>query len=126
MAAASSACLSPWWGSDALVGLKPDGVPRLGEVRVDRRSSRFGVGIALVTGLLVGSIPALQITRGALWRVEGGRTRRADGTPSPRVRRGLVVAELALAVALLAGAGLLVNSFIRVQRVDPGFQTGRR
>ena len=115
--------LLAWWGTDALVGLKPEGIPRLGEVRVDAGVAVFAAIISLLSGLLFGSIPAIQVTRGALLGAlkDGGRT--VAGRRSLRMRSGLVVTELALAVALLAGAGLLINSFLRVQRVDPGFQT---
>ena len=70
------------WGSDALAGLKPLGVPRLGEVRMDGAVIAFTIGLALVTGLLVGVVPALQATgRDHGRRAEGRWTRRADGTP---------------------------------------------
>ena len=116
--------LLAWWGSDALVNLQPEGIPRLGEVRVDATVAAFAGLVAMLTGLLFGSIPAFQVTRGALVGAlkEGGRGA-MTGRRSLRVRSGLVVAELALAVALLAGAGLLINSFMRVQRVHPGFET---
>jgi putative ABC transport system permease protein len=85
----------------------------------------FTAIVAVLTGLLFGSIPALQVTRGALAGAlkESGRSA-LTGRRSHRVRSTLVVAELALAVALLAGAGLLINSFVRIRRVDPGFQAG--
>ncbi len=114
--------LLAWWGSDALVGLQPAGIPRLGEVGIDGTVIGFAAIAAVTTGLLFGSIPALQVTRvglvGAL--KEGGRGA-LTGRRSVRVRSALVVGELALAVALLAGAGLLINSFVRVQQVHPGF-----
>ena len=104
--------LLAWWASDALVGLQPAGIPRLGEVRVDSTVIGFSVLIALATGVLFGSVPAFQVTRGRLVGAlkEGGRGA-LTGRRSVRVRSVLVVAELALAVALLSGAGLLINSF---------------
>jgi putative ABC transport system permease protein len=105
-----------------LATLKPEGIPRLGNVTVDATVILFTIGIALVTGLLFGLVPAFTATRGLNATLkEGGRgavTTRA-GT---RVRGGLVVVELALAVMLLAGAGLLMRSFIKLQAVDPGFR----
>jgi putative ABC transport system permease protein len=112
------------WGSDALAGLKPLGVPRLAEVRIDGVVVAFTIGIALLTGLLVGAVPALQATGHAMAGAlkEGGRGA-LTGRRNTRILGTLVAGEIALAVALLAGAGLLVNSFIRVQQVDPGFRT---
>jgi putative ABC transport system permease protein len=112
------------WGSDALAGLKPLGVPRLGEVRIDGTVMAFTIVIAVATGLLVGCIPALQATGRAMAGAlkEGGRGA-LTGRRSTRILGALVAGEIALAVALLAGAGLLINSFIRLQRVDPGFHT---
>ena len=113
------------WGSDALVRLEPDGVPRLSEVTVNPQVVAFTALMSMLTGLLVGSLPAWQITRGTLVGAlrEGGRGA-LTGRRGIRVRHSLVVAEMALAVVLLAGAGLLVNSFIRLQHVNPGFQVG--
>jgi putative ABC transport system permease protein len=112
------------WGGDALAGLKPLGVPRLGEARMDGAVIAFTIGIALVTGLLVGAVPALQATGRAMAGAlkDGGRGA-LTGRRSARILGTLVAGEIALAVALLAGAGLLVNSFYRVQQVDPGFRT---
>jgi putative ABC transport system permease protein len=116
--------LLAWWASDALIGLQPAGIPRLGEVGIDSTVIGFSAIVAIATGLLFGSVPAFQVTRGALVGAlkEGGRGA-LTGRRSVRVRSALVVAELALSVALLAGAGLLINSFVRVQRVHPGFDT---
>jgi putative ABC transport system permease protein len=113
------------WGSDALVRLEPDGVPRLTEVAVNPQVMAFTAVVSMLTGLLVGSLPAWQITRGALVGAlrEGGRGA-LTGRRGTRMRHGLVVAEMALAVVLLAGAGLLINSFIRLQHVNPGFHVG--
>ncbi len=111
------------WGCDALVALQPDGIPRLNEIAIDRNAVLFTAGIALVTGLVFGAIPAVQMTRGSLATSlkEGGRGNMA-AHGSARMRAALVVAEMALAVMLLAGAGLLIKSFGRLQAVDPGFQ----
>jgi len=111
------------WGSAFLVALQPEGIPRLEEVRVDGTVILFTAGMALLTGLLFGLIPAAQVGRGSLAASirEGGRGA-LSGRGSKRVRGALVVAEVALAMILLTGAGLLVQSFVRLQRVDPGFQ----
>jgi putative ABC transport system permease protein len=110
------------WGADVLVALQPDGIPRLNEVAIDRSVGLFALAISLLTGFIFGAIPALQMTSGslAISLKEGGRsTIAAQG--STRMRAALVVTEMALAVMLLAGAGLLIKSFARLQSVDPGF-----
>ncbi len=106
---------------DALLALQPEGLPRLGEVRVDRVVVAFAVALTLLTGLLFGCFPALQMTRRAPAQSlhEGGRgvlTGRGH-----RLRGGLVVGQIALAMMLLAGAGLLIRSFMRLRSVYPGF-----
>ena len=94
------------WGSDLLVWLRPEGVPRLDEVRVDGAVLAFTALVALVTGLIFGSIPALQVTRPALTASlkEGGRGT-LTGRHGSRIRSALVVSEMALAVTLLVAAG---------------------
>jgi putative ABC transport system permease protein len=113
------------WGVELLVSLKPAGIPRLDNVRIDATVILFTIAIALVTGVLFGLFPAFSVTRGLNASLkESGRgavTTRA-GT---RVRAVLVIAELALAVMLLAGAGLLMRSFAKLQAVDPGFRAGQ-
>jgi predicted permease len=112
------------WGTGALVALDPEGIPRLGEVRVDAPVAAFTLGVSLLAGVLFGLVPAVQVTRSGLFGSlrEGGRGA-LSGRGSARMRNTLVVAEMALAVMLLAGAGLLIRSFVRLQSVDPGFRT---
>ena len=115
--------LIAFWGSDMLVSLQPDGIPRLNEVAVDRNVVLFTAAVSLLTGIFFGAIPAAQMTRGGLATSlkEGGRGQMA-ARGSARMRGTLVVAEMALAVMLLAGAGLLIKSFGRLQSVNPGFR----
>ncbi len=115
-----------WLGVAALRRLAPPGLPRLDDVAVDGRVLAFGVGLAVVTGLLFGAAPALQAlssdVRGAL--VGGGR----GGTGrrgAARGRRALVVTQLALATLLVVGSGLLVRSFQSLRQVDLGFDPER-
>ncbi|HEV2129635.1 MAG TPA: ABC transporter permease, partial [Longimicrobiaceae bacterium] len=110
-------------GTSLLVALQPKGIPRLDAVRVDATVVAFTAGIALLTGILFGLVPAVQTTRAAMVTAlrEGGRGA-LSGRGSARMRSALVVAEMALAVMLLSGAGLLIKSFVRLQQVDPGFQ----
>ncbi|HEX2188842.1 MAG TPA: ABC transporter permease [Longimicrobiaceae bacterium] len=111
------------WGTEALVALQPQGLPRLDEVAVDGATLAFVAGAALLTVLLVGLAPAMRATRPDLAQTlrdaAGARGERGGN----RLRSGMVVAQLALSVVLLAGAGLLAKSFARLMAVDPGFRT---
>ncbi len=110
-----------WLGVRTLTAMAPDNVPRLDEVSVDYRVVLFTMGITVVTGLLFGLAPTLRGLRGdsADTLREGGKTA-SHGTSAP-VRRALVIAEVALAVVMLTGAGLLVRSLIKLQKIDLGF-----
>ena len=111
------------WGVEALVALEPQGIPRLTDVRVDPMVIGFTMALSLVTGAIFGMFPAFQSTRGALSAAlkESGRGALSSRSGA-RMRTALVVAEVALAVTLLAGAGLLIRSFSKLAAVDPGFQ----
>ncbi|HEX2167054.1 MAG TPA: ABC transporter permease [Longimicrobiales bacterium] len=100
-------------------------LPRGAEIGMDMRTVLVALGIALVAGLLFGAIPVIRLMRGQLISVfrEEGRTGTASRT-TRALRGGLVVAQVSLAFALLIGAGLLIASFVRLTRVDPGFETG--
>ena len=108
------------WGVDLLIASAPDTIPRLGEVAVDRRVILFTAIVSLGTGLLFGIVPALRASGTPLNDTlkDGGRS---GGAIHGRAGRLLVVAEVALSLVLLVGAGLLVHSFARVQNVAPGF-----
>jgi putative ABC transport system permease protein len=110
------------WGVDALVGLEPD-LPRLGEVKVDVAALAFTLALALLASLVFGLAPALQSTRDDFNESikDGGRSG-AAGRRGRRIRNGLVVAEIAMSLILLVGAGLMINSLLRLLRVDPGFR----
>ena len=112
-----------WAGTRALVAAQPADIPRLDEVGVDATVVLFGLGVSLITSLIFGLLPALQATGRSLtqaWR-EGDRAG-GSGRAGHRMRSGLVVAEMALAVMLLMGAGLLIRSFAAMTRVQNGFQ----
>ena len=104
----------------ALVLMSPSSIPRLSEVTVDIHVLAFAAGAAIVTSLIFGLTPAISASG---WSSGGGLalSRGAVGGSSTRPRRLLVVAELALAVMLLAGAGLLIRSYMQLQHVAPGF-----
>jgi putative ABC transport system permease protein len=108
---------------DALLALQPQGVPRLAEVRVDRAVVAFSAGLSILTGLLFGVVPALQMTGRPTAESlrEGGRGILSGR--GHRLRSTLVVGQVALAMMLLAGAGLLLRSFSQLRRVDPGFRS---
>ena len=111
-------------GTKLLLSLQPAGIPRLDVVRVDGAVIAFTGLVAIATGVLFGLIPAFQATRGDLVSSlkEGGKGALASRRAG-RMREGLVITEIALAVMLLAGAGLLMRSFARLQSVNPGFRT---
>ncbi|MBA3886960.1 MAG: ABC transporter permease [Acidobacteria bacterium] len=110
------------WGVDVLKGLQPAGIPRLDNVGVDATVMWFTAGLAVVTGLVFGVVPAIQASGSAIAGTlkEGGRGNLST-RGGARMRGALVVAEMALAVMLLAGAGLLIRSFSNLAAVDPGF-----
>src|SRR4051812_40106930 len=103
------------WGVELLTSMKPAGIPRLDNVRIDATVILFTIGIALVTGLLFGLVPAFTATRGLTASLKEGGRGAVTSRGGTRVRGVLVVVELALAVMLLAGAGLLMRSFIKLQ-----------
>jgi putative ABC transport system permease protein len=110
------------WGLDLLVALKPANLPRLDEIGISGQVLGFTLGISVLTGLIFGLIPAWQASRTELTAAlkEGGRSSSA-GAARGRLRSALVVIELALAVVLLAGAGLLIKSIWELRRIAPGF-----
>ncbi|MEO7273041.1 MAG: ABC transporter permease, partial [Vicinamibacterales bacterium] len=108
-------------GTAALVAMQPADLPRLEEVGVNGAVVAFTFGIALVTSLAFGILPALQLSGTRLPNALRQNTR-GGGGGGHRVRAALVVAEMALAVVLLTGAGLLIRSFIALAEVDPGFR----
>ncbi|MBA3885617.1 MAG: ABC transporter permease [Acidobacteria bacterium] len=114
--------LIAFWAVEALVGLAPAGTPRLSEIAVDRTILGFAFLLTLATGLLFGAAPAFQHSRVDLTHSlkDGGRGATAGGQ---RLRRGLVAAEVALAVVLLTGGVLLIQTFARLNAADLGFRT---
>jgi predicted permease len=109
------------WGVQALVALAPSGVPRINEIGPDLGVLVFALATTLATGVLFGVFPALQASHTAVTPAlnEGGRG--AAGPARLRTRRVLIVAETAFAVMLVAGSGLLLRTFLRLQAADLGF-----
>jgi putative ABC transport system permease protein len=112
------------WGKDLLVRLCPEGVARIAETRLDARVLAFTAIVSLVTGALFGSAPALAASGVSLNESlkEGGRGA-GDGARLGGARSLLVIVEVALALVLLVGGGLLLQSLVRLQRAGLGFNT---
>jgi len=106
-----------------LIAWLPAGMPRLADAAVDMRVLLFTLAAALATGLVFGLAPAIQLAREVPAAVLRETTRAASSRS--RLRAALVIGELAIALVLLAGAGLLIRSFVRMQAVDPGFATDK-
>jgi putative ABC transport system permease protein len=106
--------------------LGPDNLPRLNELSLDLRVLGWTLATSLLAGILVGLAPAIATVRSGL-RPSGEESGRIvpGGTSTRRIRRALVVAEFALAIVLLVGAGLLVRSWRYVNDIDPGFRPER-
>jgi predicted permease len=107
-----------------LIALSPQNLPRLGEIGIDYAVVGFTLAISLLTGSLFGALPALRVSDIDLKQslTEGGE-RGGTGLRHNRTRSALVVAEFALSMVLLVGAGLLLRSFVRLLDVDVGFDT---
>jgi putative ABC transport system permease protein len=115
-----------YWATDLIVALSPDSLARVAETELDLRVLGFTALISLATGLIFGLAPALLIARTDLAEsLKEGRRGATASVQTNRTRSLLVVSEVALALVLLAGAGLLINSFVRLQQVAPGFDPSR-
>ena len=111
-----------WWVVQILRNSMPEGVPRVTTIALDLRVLGAAAGLSLVTGLLFGIVPALQMSKPDLTTsLKDGARGASASRGSQRLRGTLVVVEVALAVVLLVGAALFIGSFIRLMRVDPGF-----
>lgn len=110
------------WGTKLLVAFKPDNLPRLAEIGVDGRVLAFTFGVSLLTGLGFGLLPAWTASRTAVGDAlkKGGRSSTAGGVRQ-RLRSTFVVVELAIALVLLVGAGLLIKTFGNLRSEEPGF-----
>ena len=106
----------------ALRSISPGAVPRLGEAKIDGDVMIFSLLLCLITGIAFGLVPALQTSKKDLHEIlkEGGRGS-SEGASRGRFRALLVVAEIGIALVLMTGAGLLIQSFARLRQVNPGF-----
>lgn len=118
--------LLAWAGVKLIPGLIPVTLPYWLQVELSAPVLLYGLGAALVAGVLCGLYPAFWVSRGDLTGVlRGGGSRGSRGSrATARLREMLVVAEVAVAVVLLVGAGLMMRSFLSAQEVDPGFDPG--
>ncbi|HUJ24004.1 MAG TPA: ABC transporter permease [Bryobacteraceae bacterium] len=114
------------WGAQALVALAPSNIPRLSEIGVDRTAYGFTFLVSMGTAILFGLAPALSISKANLIDAlkEAGRSS-TGGLRRHRARSLLVVAEVALALVLLIGAGLMIRSYQQLGAVKPGFNAER-
>ena len=109
------------WALGAIETLGADLIPRVVEIRIDSVALVFSLLIVLVTGLLIGLLPALQAARVNVNETLKEASRGSTGA-GHRLRASLLVAEVSLSLVLLIAAGLLLTSFARLQRVEPGFK----
>ena len=109
------------WGVEVLVAMAPEGAPRVDEISLDSRVLLFSLLTTMATGVLFGLAPALQASRSDFTPAlkEGGRG--TAGRAGRRARRGLIVAEVGVALVLLVAAGLLMRTFLRLQSANLGF-----
>ena len=114
--------LLAYGGVQLLQAWLPSGLPRVSSITIDWRVLGFAVVAALVTGVLFGAVPAIRWSRPNITTAlkDGGRAA-TSGPAGQRLTSVLVVTEIALAVILVVGAGLFVNSFAKLVRIDPGF-----
>ncbi len=114
-----------YWGLELLLSTVPMKVPAYIHVQVDATVMIFTFMLAIVTGVLFSSVPAMQLARSGVGEAlkEGGRSSVASGRHG--IRSGIIVAELAVSLVLLIGAGLLIKSFMRIQESNPGFNPSK-
>ena len=117
--------LLAFWVVSWVVSLSADTIPRVHEISIDSTVAGFTLLLSVVTGVLFGLAPALQVSRPDLTEAlkESGRT--TAGLRRSRLRSALVVSEVALSLVLLAGAGLMIRSFAKLNQVDPGIKPGQ-
>jgi predicted permease len=125
VAAAAVGLLAAWWSLEGLLQILPEGLPHVDVVRIDLGVVGFTAAVALVTSLVAGLAPALSARRLNLVSTLRSGGRGSTGSTGTYGRRALVTAQVALAVLVVAAAGLLVGSAVRLQLVDTGFAANR-
>ena len=118
--------LLAWWGVDLLATFGPRDVPRLDEIGINLYVGAFTFGLAVLSTLLFGLVPALQVSRPNVNEsLQQGAKGSTGGLHGARVRAALVISQVALSLLLLAGAGLLIKSFFNLRATHPGFEAAR-
>lgn len=113
-----------WWGVDALISLAPQELLDLPKVRISLPVLGFTMAVSLLTAIIFGLIPALEASRlNSYDLLKEGAKSIAGGIRSRLLRDAFVVVEMVFALMLLVGAGLLIKSFLKLQAVDPGFNS---
>ena len=110
------------WGLDLLKKVAENFLPRVLEISLDLQVLGFAVELSLLTGFVLGLVPALHASRSDPIDSLKDSSRGTTGRQAGRLRAGLLIAEVALSLVLLVGAVLLIDSFRRLQNVDPGFR----
>src|SRR5262249_6715668 len=126
LASLGGACgiLLAWWGVEGLRVLGPDSTPRLKDAAINSPTLWFTAALVALTGVLCGIVPAPQSAELELNEPLKAAGNWGTATPSRQwFRSALVVSQVALALTLLTGAGLLLKSFWKLQQTSPGFQT---
>ncbi len=115
------------WGTDALIAVVPKSIPRIHDIQLDGVVLAFTLLVSTATGVIFGIFPAWQSSHVDLSNAlkAGGRGTSGSTLGKNRFRRAVVAVEIALALVLLVCAGLLVQSFARLGRVDPGYEPDR-
>lgn len=114
------------WGTDALIKAVPQNIPRISTIQLDAPVLAFTLLVSIATGVIFGLVPAWQASHVDLsTALKSGTRTGGGGERKGRLRNGLVMAEVALALVLLICAGLLIQSFARLGRVQPGMRTER-
>jgi putative ABC transport system permease protein len=109
------------WGVDLFVRLAPDDIPRLETTRLDSAVLAFTLGLSMITGILFGLAPAFQSSKLDVISALKESSRSSAGRSRRKIWAALLVVEVALAVVLVIGAGLMIRSILEAQRVNPGF-----
>lgn len=113
-----------YWGLQVLLAIVPGEIPRIGEVGLNTDVLVFAAGISLLSGLSFGSIPVFRLRgKSAMTALKEGGRGGTEGRNRYRARSALVISQLAMALMLLAGSGLMLRTFWNLQSVDPGFRT---